>query len=185
MRYHEPIGGLGGGASFKWCCARTNGGAEHLALVSAVERGMRCYLPRYVTRIRCSTRHPTRTKEALGLLFPGYLFVGFKGDQWAQLFRAPGILDVLHRESGPQLVDFKLLARLAGKEEQVCGRFKTDRRHWPFKAGDMVRVVDGPFTGFYAKLISLDDGGRIRLLLDILGGATQISGISAAMIEAA
>jgi hypothetical protein len=53
------------------------------------------------------------------------------------------------------------------------------------RLGETVRVVDGPFIGFYAKLISLDDNARIRLLLDILDGATEISGLTAAMIEAA
>lgn len=185
MRYHEPIGGLASGEAYKWGCIQTNGGQEHLALVSAAERGMRPYLPRFVDRVRCSRRHRERTKPVLRPLFVGYVFVGFRGEEWRELFRSPGVADVLHSGDTPRLVPYRLLALMAGHEEAMSGRFKTIRHDWPFKPGDTVRLVDGPFMGFYAKLISLDDDGRIRLLLDILGGATEISGLTAAMIEAA
>lgn len=41
--------------------------------------------------------------------------------------------------------------------------------------GDEVRVLSGPFTDILGTLDRLDDNGRVRVLLDIMGKATPVT----------
>lgn len=186
IQRHEPIGGLARGADLKWCVVVT-AGREDAGFVNAAAQGFQCYFPRYWAKVKCSRTRPNLRRDVARPLFPGYFFAGYGAGtpDWRRLFSTPGVRDVPRSsDAAPHHVEFLFLARLAGCEDQWNSRVKVDRRHWPFKPGDAVRIVDGSFTGFYAKLTSLDDDGRIGLLLDILGGVTPIKGMTAEQIEA-
>ena len=43
-----------------------------------------------------------------------------------------------------------------------------------YPTGDRVALIGGPFAGWLAQVISADDTGRIRLLVDIMGRTTPI-----------
>ena len=43
-----------------------------------------------------------------------------------------------------------------------------------FEPGRLVRLVKGPFADQVATIEQLDDRGRVRVLLDILGGETSV-----------
>ncbi len=46
--------------------------------------------------------------------------------------------------------------------------------HPNLQFGQMVRVSAGPFAGLVGRLQQLDDSGRVRILLEILGGKVPV-----------
>jgi transcription antitermination factor NusG len=187
LQRHEPIGGLGRGENYDWVVVQTEGGKEGVALAAAHARGFRCYLPRQVMWERINGKR--RWHSVLKALFPGYLFIGFDSGtrKWLELWHMSGVIKVLGDKQQPYLIKYKVLADLAGCEDERAGQFKRDPREcWPFKVGDTVRVVDGAFIGFYGKLISCDKEERIALLLDkAFGRATPCRGLTVNQIRAA
>lgn len=53
----------------------------------------------------------------------------------------------------------------------------------PFKVGDQVRILEGPFALFAAEIARLDDAARIELLMDMLGARVKVH-VAADHIEA-
>jgi Transcription antiterminator len=43
------------------------------------------------------------------------------------------------------------------------------------KKGQTVRVTAGPFADFVGELEHLDDNGRVRVLLEIMGGKMRVA----------
>lgn len=60
-----------------------------------------------------------------------------------------------------------LFARCEG--DIISGLFTT------LQPGQQVRIVSGPFAERLAQVERLDDQGRVRVLLDILGGQTPLA----------
>ena len=59
------------------------------------------------------------------------------------------------------------LAEAAGADGVVsCGR--------KLKEGQSIRVTAGPFADLVGQLQSLDDSGRVRVLLEIMGGKVPV-----------
>lgn len=54
-----------------------------------------------------------------------------------------------------------------------------------FLPGESVRITNGPFSGLVGTLASLDDEGRVEVLLDILGKATVAKGADLGLVPAA
>jgi transcriptional antiterminator NusG len=58
-------------------------------------------------------------------------------------------------------------------------------RHYPLlKAGQMVRVVDGPFAAFKGKIDRLDSNGRLKVAGDLFSRMTPVE-LDEGQIEAA
>jgi transcriptional antiterminator RfaH len=185
MKLHEPIAGLGNADQLNWGVIQAAGGREHIALESCGSLGLRAYLPRYVKREKSGSR-PISYRDVLKPLFPGYLFFAWSplDRSWTSLYRKMGIIAILTTNESPRPISYDLLCAIAGAEERCCGLYKRDKRFWPFKEGDLVRVSEGSFSGFYAQLIKLDDGGRISLLLDAFGRKSELKGLTVEHIEA-
>ena len=49
---------------------------------------------------------------------------------------------------------------------------RSSARGWFLKAGDNVKIIDGPFAGLMAKVKSAKHRNRIRLLVDFVHNAT-------------
>ena len=47
--------------------------------------------------------------------------------------------------------------------------------HLHLKEGQMVRVTAGPFADLVGQLQQLDDNGRVRVLLEIMGGKVRVA----------
>src|SRR4029079_1490330 len=43
------------------------------------------------------------------------------------------------------------------------------------KEGDAVKVIAGPFADFVGQFECLDDNGRVRVLLELLGGRVRVA----------
>lgn len=45
----------------------------------------------------------------------------------------------------------------------------------PLHEGQIVKVTAGPFADFIGRLERLDDKGRVRVLLELLGGTVRVA----------
>jgi len=152
---------------------RTKFTQEVRAMIGIASQGFETYYPIYNKTIR----HAHRTETVTRPLFPCYLFAAFDieldKDRWPRIMHTRGVETILGIETAghPIPVPTGFVEQL--KRETKDGLMHADEPDH-FRGGERVRVESGPFTGLSA-LVELDDGRRVKCLLDILGGKTRIS----------
>lgn len=153
------------GRGVQWYVARTQPRRESVAFAHLTRQGFNAFLPR-IGKVR---RHARRIENVLAPLFPSYIFIELALDQpgWRAVNGTIGVVGLVGGGSGmPAAMPGKAMDALLA---QCCeGLWQPDRH--AFAIGDTVRIADGPFADFTARIDSLDDKGRARLLLDVLGG---------------
>jgi transcription antitermination factor NusG len=103
-------------------------------------------------------------------VFRGYIFVPLNmAWSFGPFYSVPGLrsrpfLMTCGEPAILKAVDVKRLKGLDGALQEPTSHGQ------PYKIGDQVRVLNGVFRDFVAKVQKLDDRGRIELLMDILGG---------------
>lgn len=112
-----------------------------------------------------------RFQRVRELLFPGYVLVQFEPipDLWAPLHFVDGVVKLL---STPNHRPMPLPAGLVDRFVRECAKTESEPKPpEPFKVGDQVRVVDGPFGSFVAEVTALPARDRISVLLSIFGNS--------------
>lgn len=152
-----------------WYVAETLPRAEAQAERNLDRQGFTAFSPRF----RKLRRHARRTEQVLAPLFPGYLFVRFdrQRDAWRSINGTTGIRRLVGPSTGyPQPVaDDIVEALLARCDNGIIASVLPD-----LQPGDVVRVLSGPLADRLAVITTLDDKGRVGILLDILGTQTPI-----------
>lgn len=152
----------------RWYVVHTQPHRETQAARQLANQDYRVFLPRYLK----SRRHARKFETVSAPLFPRYLFVilDLTRDRWRSVNGTIGVDRLLQRGGEPEPVPVGLVERLtdAAEADDVV-RFGTD-----LKAGQTIRVTAGPFTELMGTLESLDEQGRVRVLLDIMGGRVPV-----------
>lgn len=153
-----------------WYVAETLVRGEAQAQRNLTRQGFESFCPRF-SKVR---RHARRVDRILAPVFPGYLFVHFdrQRDGWHAINGTTGIKRLVgpsgsRPQSMPALAMQALLARCSG--DIISGLFTS------LEPGQSVRLISGPFTDSLAHVERLDVRGRVRVLLDLLGGSTPVS----------
>ena len=153
-----------------WYVAETQPRKEALAALHLGRQSFDFFLPRY----RKTRRHARKFDTVLAPLFPGYIFVRFDREQssWRSINGTFGVRRLLCGEGGalqsmPSRVVEALQARCKGDVFEPAND--------SLRPGEQVRILQGPFTDLIAQVQSLDDRGRVALLLDVLGGGVYHS----------
>lgn len=159
-----------GSEQARWYVAETQPRKEPLAAEHLARQNFEFFLP----RIRKTRRHARKFDTVLAPLFAGYIFVRFDREQanWRSINGTFGVRRLICGEGGmlkpmPDGVVSQLQARCPS------GIFETAID--ALVPGDRVRITAGPFAEFIAEVRSLDERGRVALLLDILGGGVYHS----------
>jgi transcriptional antiterminator RfaH len=162
----------------RWYLVQSHPHAEEKARVNLGRQGFECFLPAQ----RRTVRHARKVKSVMAPLFPRYLFVrlDLNRDRWLSVRSTFGVSSLfMIREAPvpvPRGVVEDLLAGLDGD-----GAVRLDRGLSP---GQDVRVLDGPFTDLVGVLERLDDNGRVRVLLQIMGSRIAVRMDSRALAPA-
>jgi transcriptional antiterminator RfaH len=101
-------------------------------------------------------------------LFPGYCFV-FVELQWHQASSAPGVIRILLDGDQPAHVHDTVIDGI--RDREVGGIVRLPKPP-PFRSGDRLRVVRGPFEGRFGLYEGMAPRERIFVLLSMLG--TQV-----------
>lgn len=151
-----------------WYCVRSRQKQEHLAAANLRRMGIEVFNPRLRLR-RATQRGPVWFMEAL---FPSYLFARFELlARVAEVRVAKGVASVVQfgeRASSVEDGVIVELRRLTGDS----GIITQDQTVAP---GKQIIVATGPLQGLFGVALQiLPAADRVRVLLEILGRATEV-----------
>ena len=146
-----------------WFVVATKMNAEQLACTNLNRQGFAAYLP----KIRVCRSHARRVEIVKRPLFPRYLFVkmNIKVASWRSINGTYGVQYILSNNGFPQTIRCEFVEALMSREES--GVLEISQYYNP---GDKVKVCGGPFDEQIGNILSLDPSGRIRMLMDLMGG---------------
>lgn len=150
--------------ALQWYVAETLPRQEHVAIQNLKRQQFKSFCPRF----RKVKRHGRRVETVLAPLFPGYVFVSFDRDRhpWRSIYGTRGVKRLAGIDSArpwpvPEAAMQQILSRC---EDGVVTKMADS-----FEPGQQVRLINGPFAQKIASVESLDDKGRVLILLEIMG----------------
>jgi transcription elongation factor/antiterminator RfaH len=152
----------------RWYVARTLAQRELQAEQQLANQGFRVFVPRYWK----NRRHARKVETISAALFPRYIFVVLDRtrDRWRSINGTLGVDRLLMYGGEPQPVPHGVVENLIAASD-VEGTIRFDSR---LKEGQTIKVTAGPFADLVGQLERFDDHGRVRVLLEILGGKVLV-----------
>ena len=131
---------------------------ERVATECLSDQGFRFYFPKY--RERCGK---------VRALFGRYFFVSFT-DAWKSLLGTRGVAGLIMSGEKPGMVSDQLIQSI--KTSEVDGYVPVDNSR--FKAGQKLKVGEGPFVDHVAIYEEMGRADREIVLLNFLGVMTRV-----------
>ena len=128
----------------------------------------------YLPRIRIRRRRRGQWTDAVEVLFPRYLFIRIdplRGNM-APVRSTRGVVGLVRFGGQPAVVPDEVIDALLRCEDPVSGLHQEN--HTPFRAGDRITLVDGPFAGMEAVFAEQDGEKRVIVLLELLGKTNKV-----------
>lgn len=140
-----------------------------------IDLGYGAYCPYAMRKVR---QIGEKYRQCRKPLFTGYMFANFDPDDepWnGQIRHIDGVLRVFTIDERPvPIPDFQMDMILEAERREREGK----RRKVAVieaKPGDLVRVLDGPFIGFFGIVEEVDQNrGKIKAAMDIFGRPTPV-----------
>jgi transcriptional antiterminator RfaH len=154
----------------RWYVVQSQPNAEMKAVVHLKRQGFDTYLPRYIKR----RRHARRVDHVPAPLFPRYLFVGIDlaSQRWRSIFSTVGGSRLECNGDKPTAIANEVVTALKMRED-ASGFVRLQFRP-TFRAGDVVRVLDGVFADCLGLYEGMRDSDRVAILLDLLGRKVRV-----------
>ncbi len=112
----------------------------------------------------------TRTR----IFFPGYILINMVLDKETQhlVLNTPGVTNFVGARTKPVPLQEHEVQRILGRVDRTRER---TTMAVPFRVGDPVRVVDGPFTDFtgYVEEVN-EEKNKVKVMVSIFGRATPV-----------
>ncbi len=105
------------------------------------------------------------------IMFPGYMLVHMVFDKQTRhlVLNTPGVTNFVGRKNEPIPLKPEEADRIIGRES---GK---DRGAVPFRVGDPIKVVDGPFTDFTGFVEGVnEEKNKVKVMVSIFGRATPV-----------
>ena len=147
----------------RWFVARVLAHQENRAQFNLHRLGFRSFLP----RLRRTVRHARKLRDTLNPLFPGYIFIAIdlSKHRWRSVNGTFGVASLIMGAEQPMPVPPGVIeALVVSCESRGVVRFDDG-----LEIGQNVRILSGPFAETICRLAHLDDRGRVRVLLEIMG----------------
>ena len=153
----------------RWYAVHTLPFAEARAEGQLERQGFRAFQPKR----RKTVRHARKTSTIEAPFFPRYLFVvlDLARHQWRKVNSTFGVSRLVMRGEEPHPVPPGVVETLIAASD-ARGILQLGDK---LQLGGPVRLMAGPFAEQLAILDHLDETGRVRVLLDILGRQVVIS----------
>lgn len=151
------------GSGERWFVARVLPHQENRAQFNLHRLGFRSFVP----RLRRTVRHARRLRDGLQPLFPGYIFViiDLSKHRWRSINGTFGVASLIMGADQPKPAPPGVVEALVAS----CEGHGVVRLGDGLEIGQKLRVVSGPFAETLCRLAHLDDRGRVRVLLEIMG----------------
>jgi transcriptional antiterminator RfaH len=159
----------GDAAAGPWIAVNTHPHRERMVFDNLHQQGLNSYCP----MMRRHRSHARRVELVLRPLFPGYLFVEANADlkRWRPLLSTHGVRTVVRTGDDPAFIDGRFIAGL--KTREVDGAVV--RPPSPYRVGQEVRIVGGPFDGFITTILELDERDRLLVLLEVMNRGIRLA----------
>jgi transcriptional antiterminator RfaH len=105
-------------------------------------------------------------RTVLAPLFPGYIFLilDLSRDRWRAVNSTFGVASLVMGTEHPMPVPYGVVEGLLTSENYGVVRLDKD-----LEVGQKLRILSGPFADALCRLVHLDDRGRVRVLLELMG----------------
>jgi transcription antitermination factor NusG len=155
--------GLELGVGERWFVARVLAHQENRAQFNLHRLGFRSFVP----KVRRTVRHARRLQETVRPLFPGYIFViiDLSKHRWRSVNGTFGVASLIMGADQPRPAPLGVVEALVAS----CDSGGPVRLDDSLEVGQRVRILSGPFAETLCRLAHLDDRGRVRVLLEIMG----------------
>jgi len=148
----------------RWYVVRSLPRQEARAEFQLLRQGFPTFLPRMTKTVR----HARKLGTVHSAIFPTYMFVvlNLGRDRWRTVNGTFGVASLIMAGEVPEPVPFGVVEQLLSyADDDGFVRFDRD-----LGEGQSVRVISGPLASVIGCLERLNANGRVRVLLDILGG---------------
>jgi transcriptional antiterminator RfaH len=168
---------MSSGIGRRWYLVRTLAGREVSAERQLNNQGFVTFLPKQVKTVR----HARKLSSVVAGYFPSYLFVDLDldRDRWRSVNGTFCVSYIVSFGERPAPVPRGIVEALmeASDDRGVldCGS--------TFRVGQRVRLIAGPFADQLATIDQLDEAGRVRVLLDMVGGQIPVQTVRASLAE--
>jgi transcription elongation factor/antiterminator RfaH len=152
----------------RWYAVNTLPHREFRAQGQLENQGFRVFLPQRLKTVR----HARKLTNVQAPFFPRYLFVelDLTVDRWRSVNGTFGVTSLVMQGERPLPIPHGIVeTMLASIGDNQLLQFK-----YSLKPGAEVRLIAGPFAEQLGILESLNDSGRIRVLLNIMGGKIRV-----------
>lgn len=152
----------------RWFAVHSQPYREARAQAQLANQGFRVFMPKRLKTVR----HARKLKNVSAPFFPRYLFIMFDPGccQWRSVNSTFGVSTLVMAGDRPQPVPAGVVeAMIASTDENGLLSFERT-----LKPGGQVRLLAGPFAEQLGTLDRLDDSGRVRVLLQIMGGTIPV-----------
>lgn len=163
----------------RWFLVHTQPHNERKAELHLGAQGFRTHFP----QIQKTIRHARQLRTVRAPLFPRYMFLilDLGRDRWLSVRSTIGVSSLFTCEDRPVPVPQGVVeALIARTDEAGLALFDAG-----LTTGQTVRVWSGPFADFVGTLERLDAGGRVRVLLTMMGSAVPVMLHRSALLPAA
>jgi transcriptional antiterminator NusG len=160
----------------RWYVLRTHPGREFKVMRMFNRRNISGWLP-LITTMQLVTRwhrgYETNHKRNItSPLIPGIIIIPdfeLKSDRWRDV---DGTIDVLRM--GPDIPCLTPALMRDLRNIEAIGNAPKSKRDRMFEIGQLVRVLNGPFKDFSARVERFDSKGRLSVGVEIFGRVTPI-----------
>jgi transcription elongation factor/antiterminator RfaH len=176
---HVDVGSRALAGNERWFLAHTLPKSEWKAELHLGAQGFRTFQP----QIRKTIRHARQLKTVRAPLFPRYLFVilDLERDRWLSVRSSVGVSSLFSSRDGrPVPVPVGIVESLIERSEDTVTRLDSN-----LVQGQQVRILTGPFADFVGMLERLNEAGRVRVLLEMMGTAVPVTLHRSALAPAA
>jgi len=153
-----------------WYVVETLPRRERFALQNLELQSFRTFWPRFWK----TRRHARRQDTVLSALFPNYVFVILdeRNHHWRQINGTFAVKRLVQGAGGlPISMPLPAMDHILSRCKDGVMTTILDE----FQPGRSVKILNGPFADRLVSIERLDADGRVRVLLDILGGQSSLS----------
>jgi transcriptional antiterminator RfaH len=152
----------------RWFVVYTLPHQEKRAQIQLGHQSYRTFLPKREKTIR----HARKLTTVVAPFFPRYMFIILhpEHDQWRPINGTLGVAGMVMQGDRPHPAPPGIVEALVA----ATGANGLLQLRPQLKVGDQVKLTQGPFAEYLGTLDRLDDSGRVRVLLDMLGRRVPI-----------
>ena len=163
----------------RWYLVQSLARQERRAEFQLAVQGYRVFLPSFSKTVR----HARTMRIVRAPVFAGYQFIilDLGRDQWRSVNGTFGVARLITVQDRPSPVPRGLVEAMLDRTDGVGETHLS----YSFEPGQPVRVLTGPFAELVGTFHALDAGGRVRVLLEIMGGAVPVQLMNDALEPAA